>query len=91
MDEDEEKANDQIIPEYNVSGKSILIKPPSQAKIPDKIASIKEATKGKQLNAMQLEEFNKLVNLEDPFNYKQKDTMKPLYKDVVYHRARKAK
>jgi hypothetical protein len=91
MDEDAEKANDQIIPEYKLSGKSILIKPPSQAKIPDQIASIKEAIKGKQLNAKQLEEFNKLVNLEDPFNYEQKDTMKTLYTKAVYDRATKQK
>ena len=90
-DEDEEKSNDQIIPQYKLSGKSILIKPPSQANIPDQTASIKEAIKGKQLNAKQLEEFNKLVDSEDPFCYKQKDTMKTLYKDVLYDRARKVK
>ena len=90
-DEDEEKSNDQIIPQYKLSGKSILIKPPGQAKIPDQIASIKEAMKGKELSAKQLEQFNKLVNLEDPFDYNQKDTMKTFYKDIVYDHASKVK
>ena len=31
------------------------------------------------------------MDSEDPFNYKQKDTMKTLYKDVLYDRARKVK
>ena len=89
--DDEEKANDQIIPQYKLSGKSIFIKPPAQAKIPEQIASIKEAIKGKALSAKQLEEFNKLVNLEDPFDYNQKDTMKTLYKEIVYDKASKVK
>ena len=88
-EEDEEKAKDQIIPE--LSGKSIFIKPPGQAKVPEQIASIKEAIKGKELSAKQLEEFNKLVNLEDPFDYNQKDTMKTLYKEIVYDKASKVK
>ena len=74
-DEDAEKSNDQILPEYKLSGKSIFIKPPGQAKIPEQIASVKEAIKGKELSAKQLEHFKKLVNLEDPYDYEQKDFM----------------
>ena len=74
--------------------KSIPIKPPGQAKVPDQIAAIKIAIKGKELDEEQLKKFRKIEKAddsEDPLDTEEKRTLKDLYKEAVYDRAKPQK
>jgi hypothetical protein len=74
--------------------KSIPIKPPGQAKVPDQIAAIKIAIKGKELDGEQLKKFRKIEKVddsEDSLDKEDKITLKDLYKEVVYDKAKPQK
>ena len=83
-------ADDDELP----TSKSISIKPPGQAKVPDQMAAIKIAIKGKELDGEQLKKFRKIEKVddsEDSLDKEDKITLKDLYKEAVYDKAKPQK
>ena len=64
-----------------------LIKPPSQAKVLDQIASIKQAIKGKELDDEQVKMFRKLEESEEALGHDDIERLKGLYAKAVYDKA----
>ena len=64
-----------------------VIKPPSQAKVPDQIAAIKLAIKGNDLDDEQVKKFRKLDD-GNKLDKGEEISLKELYKQVVYDRGK---
>ena len=85
------KAEDTIPDDELPISKSILIKSPGQAKVPDQIAAVRAAIKGKDLDEEQVRKFRKIEipDDEDGKTLKPEDKIriKDLYKEGVWKKA----